>query len=214
MWNEVEQANQNNNSGESVKVEYLKLTPGTTVQVRVLDEQPESRWQHWLPQANHGKGLSVKCNGKGCTVCTEIARMKQAGEKKKYNSTKSHAINVLDRADNTVKILDKGQKIFEQLLNMLRQMGDLRGYDITITTTKTGSENTNVSYNVLPKFPPVPLTEAEKNLTKYDLKELTKGFTNEQIEKLMNGANIEEATKEENQANSETSTTIDFAQGA
>lgn len=206
-WNDLENKGNGNNE-ESVKVEYLKLTPGETVKFRILDEQPESRWVHWIPQANGGKGLSVKCTGKGCPICADIAEKKRAKVAQKYNGTKSHAINVLNRGTGKVEILDKGNKIFEQLLNMLKQMGDLRNYDITITTTKTGSEKTAVNYSALPTFPPQPLTEAEKGMTKYDLKELTKGFTNEQILMFMNGATIEEATKE----TSDTTSPVDFTQ--
>jgi hypothetical protein len=197
-WLDLEK-NDRANSGEGAKkVDYVKLTAGETVKLRILDEQPESRWVHWVQSANKGKGLGIKCPGKGCPMCADMAEKRKTKTPQKYSCTKSHALNVLNRNTGKVEILDKGNKIFEQLLNMLKQMGDLRNYDITITTTKTGSEATNVNYSVLPTFPPTPLTEAEKAMEKYDLKELTKGFTIEQIGKLLNGATIEEVTKDDN----------------
>jgi hypothetical protein len=197
-WTDLEQRG-NGSSGDNKKVEYVKLTPGEVIKLRVIDEQPESRWTHWVQSANKGKGLGIKCPGKGCPLCADIAEKKRTKEKQRYSCSKSHAINVLNRNTKRVEILDKGNKVFEQLLNMLRQMGDLRNYDITITTTKTGSEATNVNYSVLPTFPPTALTAEEKEMIerdRYDLKELTKGFTIEQINKLILGATIDEVVND------------------
>jgi hypothetical protein len=200
MWTDLEQKGNNNNSGsDKAKVAYVKLTPNEVVKLRIVDEQPESRWVHWVQSANKGKGLGIKCPGKGCPLCADMAEKRKAKQPQRYSCSKSHALNVINRGTGKIEVLDKGNKIFESLLNILKQMGDLRNYDITITTTKTGSEATNVTYTVLPTFPPTPLTSAEKEMIerdRYDLKELTKGFTIEQINKLVAGATIEEVTAE------------------
>jgi hypothetical protein len=213
MWTDLERRERNSGESTNKKVEYVKLTPGGTVKLRILDEQPESRWVHWVQSANKGKGLGIRCNGKGCPICADISEKKKTKQAQRYSCTKSHSINVLNRNTGKVEILDKGNKIFEQLLNMLNQMGDLRNFDISITTTKTGSENTNVNYSVLPTFPPTPLTEAEKAMEKYDLKEITKGFTNEQILLLIGGATIEEVTSNvTTDISNDSSEPIDFTQ--
>lgn len=211
-WLDLENKGNNNSGSDKGKVNYVKLTPGEVVKLRIVDEQPESRWVHWVQSANKGKGLGIKCPGKGCPMCADMAEKKRAKQPQKYSCTKSHALNVINRGTGQIEVLDKGNKIFEQLLNMLKQMGDLRNYDITITTTKTGAEATNVNYSVLPTFPPTPLTSAEKEMietSRYDLKELTKGFTIEQINKLITGATIEEVTAD-NQASD--NTVVDFTQ--
>lgn len=199
MWNDLENKGNGTGTSEKGKVNYVKLTPGETIKLRVVDEQPESRWVHWVQSANKGKGLGIKCPGKGCPLCADMAERKRAKQPQKFSCSKSHAINVINRNTGRIEILDKGNKIFESLLVIMKQMGDLRNFDVAITTTKTGSENTNVAYTVLPTFPPTPLTDAEKEMVakdRYDLKELTKGFTIEQVNKLVAGATIEEVTAE------------------
>lgn len=198
MWNDLTQGN-SNNSGSASEVKYLKLKPGVT-KIRVLDEEPFSRWTHWIQAANSGKGLSVDCLGKGCPVCAEIAKDKKAKATKRYNSTKSHAINILARSfktlqgvetslNNEVNILDKGNKIFTGLLACMSNMGDLRNYDVTIT--QVGEDFGSITQTVMPTFPPSPLTDEEKALPKYDLLTLKKSFTAEQVVALMNGGTLD-----------------------
>lgn len=194
-WNDVGSNVKQNNNNEGKKTVYVTLPVGST-KLRIVDEEPESRWTHWIPQANGGKGLSVRCIGKGCPVCTAIKADKAANRKTKYSSTKSHAINVIDRADGEVKVLDKGNSIFNQLLVLMGQMGDLRNYDVTIT--RTGESFGSISYMVTPVFPPSELTEEEKakvEANRFDLKEITKAFTAEQIVQLMSGATLDEVVK-------------------
>jgi hypothetical protein len=188
-WNEIVSKENKEQSGE--KMEYLKLENGVT-QIRIVDEEPVSRWRHWIPQTNSGKGTSVNCIGKGCPVCAEMAAAKKTGTKQKYSSTKSHAINVISRADGKIKVLDKGNKIFSQLATYMQQMGDLRGYDIKIVTTNAG--NTDATYTIMPVFPPTPLTDAEKALPTYDLLGIMKPLTAEQILQLMNGKSMADIT--------------------
>jgi ribosomal protein L28 len=196
-WAEIaNKESRNSGSGEGTK--YVNLKVGTT-QLRVLDEEPISRWTHWIPQANEGKGLSVTCIGKGCPVCKAIAEDKKAKRKTKYGSSKSHAINTYVRSFqangqspeviNELQILDKGNKIFEQLLVYLQQMGDLRTFDVKIV--RTGEEFGSISYTVVPVYPPTALEASIAELPRYDLREITKSLTAEQILQLMAGAKLE-----------------------
>jgi hypothetical protein len=188
----------NSSGGEGVK--YVNLKVGTT-QMRILDSEPKSRWVHWIPQANGGKGMSVACIGKGCPICKAISEDKKAKRKTKYGVTKSHAINVFTRTFqatpaspietiNELQILDKGNKIFEQLAIYVQQMGDITGYDVKII--RVGEEFGTINYTVMPVYPPTPLDESVKALKKYDLDDITKPFTAEEIMMFMSGATFED----------------------
>lgn len=189
--------NNNGNGGSSTEVKYVKFPVGKT-KLRVLDAEPYSRWTHWIKAANAGKGMSVDCIGKGCPVCRAIVEDKKAKREKRYSSSKSHAINVLVKdqlgtAVNEVQILDKGNSIFGMMADIMSESGDLRGYDLTIT--RRGESLGEISYTVLPVYPPTPLTDSEKALEKVDIKEMRKPLTAEQIEVLMAGGSL--APKEE-----------------
>jgi hypothetical protein len=192
-WNEILNPPNNNSVNNESAVKYCKLKAGTN-KLRVLDEEPYSRWSHWIPQANSGKGTSVDCIGKGCPVCAKIKEDKANGAKQKYSTKKAHAINVLNRETNEVEILDSGNKIFQGLAILLSQMGDLRGYDVNIVKSGSG---TSTTYQVLPVYPPVPLTDAEKSMKLYDIKSIYKKLTPEQILGLMSGKSLAEVTKTE-----------------
>lgn len=87
-------------------------------------------------------------------------------------------------------ILEKGNKVFEALATLHTTVGDIRGYDVIIN--RTGEGLGNINYTVIPKYPPTPLTEEEKNLPKYNLTELTRTLTREQVLQLMAGAGYDE----------------------
>jgi hypothetical protein len=213
MWNDVGSSNNSNNSGAD-KIEFVQFPSSGTVRLRVLDDQPVSRWKHWIQAANAGKGLSVTCIGKGCPICAKLAEAKKTKAKTPYNSSRSHMLNTLVRSFtpagtqapqpiNKVQILDKGNKPFEGLLTIMQQMGDLKNYDVTIT--QTGEGFNNITYTVLPTFPQIPLTAEELALPKYDIAEITKPLTVEQITQFMEGATSEQVfgTTEDGQSNPE-----------
>ena len=190
-WNDVNSSKpQEGNKQE--KVRYAKIPTGKT-QGRILDEEPISRWKHWIPQANSGKGVGVVCIGKGCPVCAEIKADKAAKRTSKYNQSKSHAINFLNRTTGVVEILDKGKKIFSPLIEYKDSIGDLRNYDICII--KKGESFGEIDYTVIPVLPPVKLTAEELAMPKYDLAEIDPKLDAEQIKKLMGGANFEDVIK-------------------
>lgn len=210
-WNDI---NNGNNSGAK-EVKYVKFPVGKT-KLRVLDAEPYSRWTHWIPQANNGKGMSVDCIGKGCPVCALIADDKKNKRDKRYRASKSHAINVLVREQgsnpvNEVMIMDKGNSIFGMMADLMGEMGDLRNFDITVT--RRGESLGDITYTVLPVYPPTPLTAEEIALEKYDIKELRKPLTAEQVNTLLAGGSlvVEEAT-ESNTADEVAGVDIDFTQ--
>lgn len=190
-WNEVGQSAAANSGEAGEKVKYLDLPVGTT-QIRIFDNEPTSRWSHWIQSAQGGKGMSVPCVGKGCLICGMIAEDKKNKVVKRYNSSKVHSINVINRQTAEINVLDKGNKIFGQIVEYMKQLGDARGYDLKITRTGAG---TATVYTVIPVFPPTPLTEADKALKPYDLSTLGKPFTNEQIQMFIDGKMLSDVLK-------------------
>lgn len=181
----------NNNSGSENKTKYTKING--TVTGRILDEEPTTGWTHWIPQMNGGKGGSVDCIGRDCPVCAIMKADKEAGRPKRYNSSKRHKINFLNRETKEVEVLNSGETVFEQLKNIMIQMGDLANIDISIT--KTGQAK-QTKYSVLPVIKmgisPGPLSDAEKALPKYDLATLSKPLTPEQITEFLEGKGYKE----------------------
>jgi hypothetical protein len=210
-WNDINTPKTDNNQDDKLKVKYNKLVTGKTHTIRVLDNEPFSRYTHWIQAANDGKGLTVDCPGAGCPVCADIKAKKKAGQTQKYSSRKLHAINVINRDTGEVEIMDKGKALFELLAGLLAEVGDLRNFDIKIKVTGEGSDTTYIPIPLAMK----PLTEAEKALQKYDLNNISIKVTNEQLQMLMNGAPMKDVfgsneQNEEPQQDSEEKPNIDF----
>ena len=217
-WNEVG----TENSTEKKEVNYLRFAEGSTI-IRVLDEAPYSRWQHWLPApANGGKGVGVDCIGENCPVCAKIKLEKAKGTPKeniKFTTKKVHSINVLVRKDgkNEVYVLEQGNGLFGNLKDVMVMMGsagmtpDLRNMDIMVNRTGTGFSNTK--YSVMPLMNKVsPLTDEEKALEKYDLLNLKPKFTPEQLNKIIEGETLDNIVKEAEGEATEEEIKVDFTQ--
>jgi hypothetical protein len=190
-WNDVKS---NKSSDSKSEIKYLSLKEGTT-QIRILDDEPFSRYTHWLPKANEGKGTTVNCIGRDtCPVCSEIAKDRAAKATARFNSRKLHAMNVINRETGEVNILDKGNSLFEQLVGLYEEIGDLRNYDIKIRVSGTGKDT---SYVVIP-MAQKPLTADEKTLTKYDFSDMYKNLTPDQITTLMNGGSYKDIFNDAN----------------
>lgn len=185
-WSEITNGSGSGaSSGE--KVNYLKTPVGIT-KIRIVDAEPKSRWTHWIQAANGGTGMSVGCPGKGCPVCAIISADRKIKATPRYSSAKSHALNVIDRKDGSIALMDKGNSIFGQIVDIMGQMPDVMSYDLTITRR---GEKKEATYTVIPCFPPTPITEAERALVKYDVDLLTKPFTIAQTQMFMDGAMME-----------------------
>lgn len=203
------------NNSDKQELNFLSFVDGTT-QVRVIDDEPFSRWTHWLPQANDGKGLSVTCIGKECPVCAEIKRAKATKETPKYSSRKMHALNVINRGTGEVNILDKGNKVFEQILGIREEMfedyGDLINYDVKIRVSNAGTRD--ASYVIIPHLKK-PLTSDEKALEKYNLEEVFPILTAEQVQTLMDGGSLtpdEEVQSDDTKETGNDNLNVDFTQ--
>lgn len=181
-WNDVSNGNSGNGEGKN-KVKFVEMKENNVVQLRALDEAPYSRYTHWIPQANGGKGATIDCIGRNCPVCEDRNAKKASGAPQKYSVRKQHAMNVLNRGTGEVEVLDKGKRCYEALASIRDMIGDLRGYDVKIKVT---GADTDTSYTPVP-MPAKALTDAEKNLDKYNFTELYPKLTREQVLMFMEG---------------------------
>jgi hypothetical protein len=222
-WDNVGSDSKQNNGGSDVA--YCKLPVGTTT-IRVVDKVPFTRWTHWIPQANGGKGVSIDCPGKGCIICADITANKKAKTKSKYNASKTHSINVYTKKRgseevNKIEVLEKGNGVFgglKSILEIMKSMSlpeDITTVDISII--RTGEDFNQVSYNCIPLLPCTPLADNIAKLEKYDLMKLKPMLNNEQIQGLIDGLSLDQVVKPEEETNpsatvSTTSLDVDFSE--
>lgn len=171
-WADIE----NNRKAESEKVPYTKFT-GTTL-IRILDAEPYSFWQHWLPE----QSTSVSCMGKECPICNVNAQARQNNEKPKYGNSQRHAIRIWNYSTNQMEIMIQGKQFFSLLLALNREVGDLRGYDVKVIRNGSG---TDTNYVCLPtQEKPFEFLDETKEV---DLADLFKAPEKEVVLSLMEG---------------------------
>jgi hypothetical protein len=98
----------------------------------------------------------------------------------------AYVVNVIDRADGKLKLMDLKTTVYKQLIEYARDpdygspADPDNGYDITIKREKTGPLPQNVKYSVMPSRSTVPLTENERALELYNLDAIYKKTTYEE----------------------------------
>jgi hypothetical protein len=101
----------------------------------------------------------------------------------------AYVVNVIDRADGKLKLMDLKTTIFKQIIDYARDPdygspADAdNGYDITVRKEKTGPLPQNVKYTVMPSRNTVPLTDAERNIELYNLDTIFKRQSYEEQKK-------------------------------
>lgn len=95
----------------------------------------------------------------------------------------SYVCNVIDRADNQIKLFDLRSTIYSQIVDYATNpdygspADPENGYDITIKKEKTGPLPQNVKYTIIPARNNSPITEEEKALELFDLSKIYKRQT-------------------------------------
>ena len=217
LWSNV---GANGGGAEKKEVKYVKFPVGASV-IRVLDVPPYSRFTHWIPSANNGKGVGIDCIGKDCPICKVIQTEKREKLKiRTYNNKMTHSINVLVKKlggqdVNEVMVLEQGNGLFGQIkdqMTLLAQMGmspDLRNVDIIVNRTGTGFNDTKYSVMVN-QMTMKPLSAEEQALEKYDLKEIKPKLNADQVIQLMNGKSLEDVCSSESGSDFEEVDAVDF----
>jgi len=121
--------------------------------IRILSAPKMFRF-HWVDEVNR----SINC-GPECDLCASGTR----GQIR-------YGVNIIDRADKSVKIWEFGRRVKTTIMNIADKYGDPTNYDLTVMRKGTGAQDT--VYTVIPAREEVALTDAEKKLQKYDLEKL------------------------------------------
>jgi hypothetical protein len=177
-WSDVE-----GKSGGKEKNNYTSFPEGTT-KIRVLDAEPFSFWNHWLPK--HGKGTS--CLGKGCPICDVIAQSKANKIQAPYSSTRRHGIRIWNYSTNQMEIMVQGNTFFQDLLVLHKNVGDITTYNIKVV--RSGKDMNNTKYTLLPE-PPSEFDHADE-VVAVDLAEAFKPIDKDKLLLLMEGKTWEE----------------------
>lgn len=163
--------------GQGKKTNFTKFPVGVT-RIRVLDEQPDVRWTHWLNQYRK----SVNCPGRGCPI-DEIRRQQKAnGETYTYNMSRRFAINIWNYETNQVEIMEQGITFMEDLRDVMTDLSEdgkkLR--DVILKVRRRGTAQDDTSYRI-DVDEEVAIETNVANAEKTNLREYFKPHTPEQI---------------------------------
>lgn len=159
--------------GSDRKDIYVQMETGKPARLHAIlgkGEEPVSYWTHWIDAAKQ----SINCPGKSvCPAC-------KAGIKARM----MHIMNVWDYAAKKVKVLEKGNTVYESI-KMYYEMGNnsLDGVDIVIKSVGDGRDTKYVVASL-------PMTSAlpkEAAGAKHDLEALSAKTEPSQIAQLLGG---------------------------
>jgi len=136
------------NSGDvgSIKSDFMRLEQGKT-KVRVMGN-PTQFYVHWVESPD---GKKKKVNSPVSDPAL-VKRLEDAGFKRKA----TWIVTVLDRSDDTFKLLEIGSQIYNSIKNLYldEDWGPVGRYDLTI---ERGTPGTQPLYRVTPR-PKAPLS--------------------------------------------------------
>ncbi len=154
--------------GTGSAIDFLKLKDGLN-QIRIVGK-PSLINIHW-EKGIDGQNKKVICPGAGCPIC-------KAG---KAPQTR-YQIQVIDRADGKIKVLEQGPTVFNQIKSyaMYPDYGDPTKYDIKIKKEGSGRDT---KYSLLPSPNKNDITADEQKLIAEckSLEEINKIKTIEEI---------------------------------
>jgi len=166
---------------ERKDIERLKIAKDASATVRLIGNVLP-RYVYWVT-TSEGKRIPVEClefdrgdekfdpNAKN--PFNEIPE-NIFGEKAQF----AYVCNVIDRSDNTIKLLDLKRTMYTQIKDFVNNpeygspADETKGYDITIKKEGTGPKPQNVKYSCMPGRSSTPLTPKEKELELYDLNKI------------------------------------------
>jgi hypothetical protein len=168
--------------GQRREIERLTLPVGDT-KIRLIGEVMP-RYVYWVV-TTEGKKMPVEClrfdrqketfNDSNKDPMTEIDD-EVYSDKPQF----AYVCNVIDRADNKIKIFDLRSTIYKQIVDYATNpdygnpADDDTGYDITIKKEKTGPLPQNVKYSVIPARNNSSLTDSDKSLELFELDKIYK----------------------------------------
>lgn len=104
-------------NGGGAKTNFTQFPEGIT-RIRILDETPFFRWNHWLPQFSR----KITCPGFGCPIDALIKEQKAKKITPTYQSNRSWALNIYNYDTEQVEINEQGIKYMEELREVLEDL--------------------------------------------------------------------------------------------
>lgn len=193
-----------NNTGKTESA-YFKLT-GEQV-VRILDKSEDvfTYWRYYMPVTVNNmqvdRSVVVGRNGPIAQYMREIG-----DTNKRFRKPQKRILsNLLDRSDNTVKILDYGPDMltkFTALHQRIRRSGspdslNIWDFDLTIVSLP-GKEPKDVQRSVYPADDKEPLAAELAALPKYDLSQFARVMPDDMQHRLLVGEDLITILKELN----------------
>jgi len=166
-------------TGDITRLNVSKeLQPGQTIDIRLVGDYLP-RYHYWV-KTTEGKSRTVEA------LCFDRASESFSGGKdpiegkrdergQEYKAQFAYAVNVIDRRDGKIKVMELKKTIFNEIVSLASnpKYGDPAdpesGYDLTISKEKTGPLPMNVKYSVLPDRTNSPLTKLELDMTLFEL---------------------------------------------
>lgn len=192
-------------SGAAQESAYMRLEGENTIRILDKSEDVPFYWRYYMAVNVGGKqqdrSIVVGRNG---PIAQYMASLGE-GDRRYKKPGKRMLLNVLDRADTKVKILDFGADLlgkFTALHQRIRRPGDMQpmniwDFDIVIISTP-GKEPKDVQRTVIPGEDMTPLAKELAALPKYDLTQVARVMPDEMQVRLLEGGDLLEILRELN----------------
>lgn len=155
----------NNNFDEIRRLQMVEKT----YTIRILGKYKFFR-QHWVNSVQR----SVICDSTNCPLC-------KAGDR----GTLRYVVNILDRADGSVKLWEFGRRVKKAIEAIADLYGDPAKYDLIVT--RKGMKMEDTTYTVIPAREEKPLSDVEKALPLYDVEKLYAVTPKEKVDAFLRG---------------------------
>jgi len=177
----------NKNDKANSNVKYLKLEPGRSYRVRPVFK-PHVFYKYFIERPQGGFGQAITDNPDNCAIT------KKYGEKPKMR----FAVNVIDRADGSLKVLEGPITILKQFSNWASETGtdpgSKDGGEFSIRVECPGNDRKKTKYMVS-FINYAPFADAEKAMIKegmYNLEDIYRATSQDKIEEKLYGSDGEE----------------------
>ena len=177
--------NKNDKSNSNVK--YLKLESGRSYRVRPVFK-PHVFYKYFVERPQGGFGQAITDAPDNCVITRKY------GERPKMR----FAVNVIDRADGSIKVLEGPITILKQFSNWASETGtdpgSKDGGEFSIRVECPGNDMKKTKYMVS-FINYAPFSDGEKSMIKesmYNLEEIYKATNQEKIEETLYGAEGED----------------------
>lgn len=148
----------NSGRGGGASGTFLRLKAGETVTVRLVGKPIEFH-RYYVPGRNGDRAHSAITNGgDDCVIATKY----------NLNPSQRYAINVINRADGSLQVMEMPVTLYKDISNWAairgKDPGKNDGVDFTISVTRSNPSDPRSTRYALTPMDPAPFTDEEKEL--------------------------------------------------